>query len=348
MKQRIVWIDIAKGIGIIFVILGHISFFPISLKCFIGIFHMPLFFFLAGTVYHGGEIKTFVNNKFRNLIIPYFLFSFLRILFQLCIQIIKFHTNSNFNWKFILKQLLGIFIQLRGTEYGPGLWFIPCIFITLILYFLIEKYFKTKTSIFICIICLILGLLYSSYISVKLPWGCDAALVAVFFLACGHFFVMEQKKYNIKYNSFYISLCIITLILTIIFSQINLKYSGEIVGMYKGHYGNYIYFILGSISGIIFICTTSYLISSIYETLSSIGQFSLYYYGTHNIPLDIVLLFANKIIKNMNFNINILISLSITIIILIILRLLLPLYLYINNKIENYYGICIKNKIKEV
>ena len=41
--NRIVWVDIVKGIGIILVVLGH-SNPPVWLSTFISAFHMPLFF----------------------------------------------------------------------------------------------------------------------------------------------------------------------------------------------------------------------------------------------------------------------------------------------------------------
>ena len=40
------WVDIAKGIGIILVFLGHFNI-PDTLRAEIYTFHMPLFFFLS-------------------------------------------------------------------------------------------------------------------------------------------------------------------------------------------------------------------------------------------------------------------------------------------------------------
>ena len=45
MKEHLEYLDFAKGIGIILVIMGH-TIFPVHEA--ISIFHMPLFFFLAG------------------------------------------------------------------------------------------------------------------------------------------------------------------------------------------------------------------------------------------------------------------------------------------------------------
>ncbi len=48
VRSRIEWVDIAKGIGIILVIIGHVNTFNSSVKEWIYSFHMPLFFILAG------------------------------------------------------------------------------------------------------------------------------------------------------------------------------------------------------------------------------------------------------------------------------------------------------------
>ena len=42
-KNRVEWIDMAKGLGIIFVLLGHARF-PDEIITWIYSFHMPLFF----------------------------------------------------------------------------------------------------------------------------------------------------------------------------------------------------------------------------------------------------------------------------------------------------------------
>lgn len=48
MKTRIQWIDIAKGITIIAMIIGHSVPYGSSIRNLIFSFHMPLFFILTG------------------------------------------------------------------------------------------------------------------------------------------------------------------------------------------------------------------------------------------------------------------------------------------------------------
>ena len=58
MKKRIGYIDMAKGLAIILVIIGHISFTPSMGKTILYLFHIPLFFFLSGF--------TFSIDKYAN------------------------------------------------------------------------------------------------------------------------------------------------------------------------------------------------------------------------------------------------------------------------------------------
>lgn len=105
-NNRIEWIDSARGIAILLVVVGHvvggytgkysvpqyqriIDFIVDAIYTF----HMPLFFMISGYVFglknYDWSIEKytiFVSNKARNLLIPYFLFSTLQILIKLPLQ----------------------------------------------------------------------------------------------------------------------------------------------------------------------------------------------------------------------------------------------------------------------
>lgn len=83
-KARDIVFDIAKGIGIILVVIGH--YIPagapkwyVDFIDFIYYFHMPLFFIIAGYFYDCSTRRTdylpFVWSKFQRLMIPYFILS---------------------------------------------------------------------------------------------------------------------------------------------------------------------------------------------------------------------------------------------------------------------------------
>ena len=92
LRDRIEWVDAAKGIGILLVVLGHslggmIDSSMLSrsggsafvVRC-IYVFHMPLFFFLAGMFVPRSAHRTFHDyflNKASLIVYPYFLWSVL-------------------------------------------------------------------------------------------------------------------------------------------------------------------------------------------------------------------------------------------------------------------------------
>ena len=70
-KNRVNYFDIAKGIGMVCVILEHLSLSAVNMVVFT--FHMPLFFIISGYFLKKQDMKLLVRKKFRQLLIPYFL-----------------------------------------------------------------------------------------------------------------------------------------------------------------------------------------------------------------------------------------------------------------------------------
>lgn len=68
---RIVEFDIAKGIGIILVVIGHQNI-PHSVTNWIFSFHMPLFFILSGFFFSSKrKFYEIFKRRVKSLIIPY-------------------------------------------------------------------------------------------------------------------------------------------------------------------------------------------------------------------------------------------------------------------------------------
>lgn len=51
VRERILWVDAAKGIGIAMVVFSHLTEPGQGSRTFVFSFHMPLFFFLSGVVF---------------------------------------------------------------------------------------------------------------------------------------------------------------------------------------------------------------------------------------------------------------------------------------------------------
>ncbi len=120
--QRIPTIDVAKGVGILLVVLGHNAVFREHMHSAyeaIYLFHMPLFFFLSGVTFRVAEPATAFRKRFRSLLVPYFAMALLAVAFDA-----------------LTGDPAAALDEIGGVLYGTGstlrftpLWFLPCLFI---------------------------------------------------------------------------------------------------------------------------------------------------------------------------------------------------------------------------
>ena len=140
------WVTIAKGFGIILVVIGH--FIPkgitpeyyIHIKNLIYTFHMPLFFLLAGLLYNYQKYSynELVSNKIKRLVYPF-------ISVAIFFFIIKFFAGLFFEMKHPMT-LEHVFIILTDPResYMSLLWFVYTLFVIFIIYPIIRKYISNN------------------------------------------------------------------------------------------------------------------------------------------------------------------------------------------------------------
>ncbi|MCU1321256.1 MAG: acyltransferase 3 [Acidobacteriaceae bacterium] len=121
--ERIAWIDVARGIGILLVVLGHLeSGLPSRI---IYAFHMPFFFFLSGYVHKiQGDYAGFFRKRCIHLLVPY-------VAFLLLLAPLELHRASHAGSGAIQKTITDMIWggdRLHG-DYGV-FWFITCLFAT--------------------------------------------------------------------------------------------------------------------------------------------------------------------------------------------------------------------------
>ena len=180
------WVDIAKGIGISLVVIGHVITNEefAGLRKYIYWFHMPLFFMISGMLYRQKSFVNYAKSRFRQLLIPYCCFLgifFISFLFG-------FSRQHNTPLDFIL----------GGSFMGSGVWwFITSLFFTQISAALIIKCTPTKTYLM-----LIATIMYyfstmltvtntvfmwnTPFMFLKLPWALESVPIALFFYLFGH------------------------------------------------------------------------------------------------------------------------------------------------------------------
>jgi len=118
----------------LFVISGHVFGFENNYSVYIHSFHVPLFFFISGYLFHNYEMKNFILKKFKRLIFPYFGFGILNYL--LCIILFE---------KFDYKGFINSFFLYNNEPSIPvagALWFLTGLFFANILFILLTKFFQ--------------------------------------------------------------------------------------------------------------------------------------------------------------------------------------------------------------
>ena len=139
MSRRLDYIDTAKGIGIIFVVIYHHLLGAEFITNWISSFHMPLFFMISGYLFafhddYSKSIGDFMVRKLKGLMYPFFTLSFIVLLWNVLFYDVLFPSVSPEN------STLEIFL-LTITTYGyHALWFVPCLFYSSILFYFLRKY----------------------------------------------------------------------------------------------------------------------------------------------------------------------------------------------------------------
>ncbi len=198
-KERIVYIDLAKGFCIILVVFCHVVktkyFFDDALR----IFRMPLYFFLSGLFFkqYGGMLD-FIRRKTNKLLIPFLFFMISYAL--LCMFLAKYNIVENpekfWGWN--------NFTSLYHEEVKNGpIWFLLCLFIVNIYFYIIftiSKRLGSKYVWLIIIISIILGTV--GYIlgkhHVEWPLYTDTALTALPYFCLGY--ILNRKTNFLRPN----------------------------------------------------------------------------------------------------------------------------------------------------
>ena len=204
-KKRIDWIDVAKGIAIILMVIGHIIPFN-NLIVWIFSFHMPLFIILSGVTYKIPKDKENLKTNFKKYLKKLFLPYAITIFICTIIRVIK--SVDIFSLDIFFKELIKYFVWGNGCDYtflginftgvGP-IWFLITLFFSKLVFdFINYKVGRTNliTNIIIYSFCLLLGLEIGEV--TWLPQGFDLVLIFLFYLYAGYLFKTQFD--NLKVN----------------------------------------------------------------------------------------------------------------------------------------------------
>lgn len=269
-KERILWIDIAKGLGILLVIIQHLEIGLLSKWA--STFNIPLFFFLSGYVFSTKyDFKTFIKRKCKGFLVPYVCLGIPMIVFQL----IADRHYGELNLSSIVGLLIDFIVQRRLWT----LWFITCLFLMNIIFYLIVSFAKSfrKVSVIIAFLT-ILGILYYHFIGVELIWNLDVCFTMAIFFYAGYYCKVYKNK-AISLFKFRLWILPLALAGNILFSYLSYVISGSTLVVSWSLYGFEPFTFISAFFGVYFIIILSMAIRL--EPIRYIGENSLIYFAWH-------------------------------------------------------------------
>ncbi len=141
-------LDIAKGIGIILVIFGHLTCSGQFARDIVYSFHMPLFFFISGYLFktRGGGI-TF-KRGLRKMILPAYVVLTVDMIIRLVTVVIR---NQPFP---AIKVWISTLLIHDGMMINKPIWFLPTLFLCTVIQAFTYK--NKAIHLIVAIVCLLL------------------------------------------------------------------------------------------------------------------------------------------------------------------------------------------------
>lgn len=147
--KRIAYLDMARGVGMVLVVMGHVEYINLDIRQFITVFHMPLFFLISGILLwekqeEKADYLSLIKKKLSCMMVPYAIFSILSFFVESMRIIIKGLDE----WDIVLHQLLQSF-SLQGVS---TLWFLPALWMSELLFVGIRKITTHRGTVLITVI----------------------------------------------------------------------------------------------------------------------------------------------------------------------------------------------------
>lgn len=287
-NNRTYYIDIARGIALIFLVLGHIVTGNSFLFNWIFSFHMPLFFFLAGMCAKDikGSFSSYVTKKTNQRLLPYFIIT--AIGFLICMLIPSYRAVIfDDGW---ISQLKHCFLFMQPINLYIGqVWFLASLFWAEFYFFIWYKLCHRLPVLLQLFAALLLIPIASNlwriqpYIPLtgRIPFHMDSACIGAFCYILGFL----TKKYNLieKASKWAYLLIPSACFLNIYFGAFLNGY----VNICNLIYGTVSLFLASMIFGIMAVVLFSFVINRC-RLLEWYGQHSLPLFASHTLLIYLV------------------------------------------------------------
>ena len=281
--NRIVWVDMLKGVAILAVMIGHIVPYT-YIGEFVYSFSIPLFIFISGYLFKRyNSFKEFLTHKFKSLLIPYLMFG---LPFPIVIAFYNVaYADGSYSpfsaadyFYALLQELYNYIIQIRYQV----IWYLAMIFLVNVVMYFILLIRHRWVQIAIILILLTTGVIYYHFGGRPLIWNIDTVIMALPFFYVGHL-LSDNGKCAVRITEMKKSraalLFVVFLIGNIVFNLLTHYISGESLDMYFCQYGVLPLTYISAFCGIFAFMILSIILRS--RVVEFFGRHSLIYFILH-------------------------------------------------------------------
>lgn len=248
--QRIEWIDVAKGIGVIAVVFAHASTKYTYLWNTATLFHIPLFYIIAGYLYKNENSKRYIQKKIKSLWVPYVVFSLGVYIFQILCGFISLNSS-------LLKLVVKTLLLINTPSILGAAWFISTLFYAELGYLLFRKvidWINTRVKVHLFVELLISSVLVTVGMNTNIKYNISRIIVAIGYISIGSIIRRDTNVLPALKKTYIWPTKALLLFSTIIFMILPIgRYSSYVSNTYT----NFLVSILGAVLGAVYVIVIS-------------------------------------------------------------------------------------------
>lgn len=232
--HRIDGIDVAKGIGILLIVIGHLSgtygTHPKLLGDFQNLlyqFHVPLFFFLSGLFFRETEgWGIFLKKKIKHLYIP---FVVANLVFLILDELLRFGAGIRIVPVDEIKHGIKVVLMISNCPMGGATWFLRSLLLCSIIYKAIYTLVRNRrpAAFMLCLAFSVCGMWAPS------AYSFSATLLAMVFYCTGH--ILSGKIFSVFDFPLWLRLLVFSVCSLLLFLTSHNNHFDCALGIYENH-----------------------------------------------------------------------------------------------------------------
>ena len=291
-KNRIEFIDLAKGVCILLVVILHCGG-PTRLLPGFELVRMPLYFVLSGLFFKDyGKLTNLAIKKTNKLLIPFLFFHI--VPYFLFLSVYKLGEILSHEPNHLPYSILDIFT--RHDLFNVPIWFLPSLFWCNIIFYLIHTQVQKVSAQYILIaICAFIGYLIGHYTTLNFLY-IDISLSALPFFCLGYYVKHTKLLYRNKYDRYNPLFALILWVCSLTSYKI---FSPSLDFFMRDFSGISVYFIASlSVFSMLFLCKS---IGRL-PLISYIGRYSIVILCTHQLVYNAIAIATRKYLHGMSLD----------------------------------------------